>query len=143
MKQATVLILVVSMLLFLAACAAPADTVSETPVSTIVSATPEPTEAPTPTPEPTPELEPTPIDLLGEKYNPFYAVEWPEGYTVNECRIGYVDVGEESEIESMEYNLGLYVDGDIYEVIEYFSNFVGDPQDLYDIIEEYPRMADA
>ncbi len=144
MKKNLCLMLCAAMLLSLAACAAPAakPMSSETPAQTQV-ATLSPTEEPTPTPEliPTPEPMPKPADFLCEKYNPFFRINWPEGFKP----VGYIILngfGDEKVYnKSITYGIQMIYEGvdekSVNDVITFLTELTGASLSVSDSVNEF------
>jgi hypothetical protein len=89
------------------------------------SETPAPTATPSPSAEPTPEPTPvrklTPADLMGEGLNPFYNVDFPQGYTAYAAK---ADTGNPDN-EKPTYSLYLTAEGDPAETVQFMCQLMG------------------
>jgi len=145
MKKISMFIICVLLLSNMAACAknTAETTQSQAPEKTEI-ATPEPTAEqvpePTPDPVPTPEPIPKPADFLGEKYNPFYNVKWPEGYKftgymlLNGLGINGIDE-KKAYNESITYGIEIQYECDVDEdsekrVLTYITNLIDAQQNV-------------
>ena len=139
MKKTIMMILAIALVFSFAACAGDAAEMEQTPAVTATpKATSAPTSEPTPEPTPTPALTPVPTDeqgsgepadYLGQEYNPFFGIEWPDGFTINGY---YIEVGKNDEdVEKTgRYCLTLDTIAPVQFVVEYLATLTGDKTDV-------------
>ncbi|MBN2047093.1 MAG: PT domain-containing protein [Anaerolineaceae bacterium] len=122
-----------------------AQTQAAQPTETVPAPTAEPTDQPTiaPTLEPTPDptAEPArlaPIDLLGEAFNPFYSVAFPEGYNPYGA---IFDTGDPNKDGRPNYVLQMTAEGDTAEIVRFVSVLAGydDEESITAYIDEIVR----
>lgn len=95
----------------------------ETPPAQTV-ATSLPSAAAEQSPEPIPKIKPlAPIDLLGEKFNPFYNVKFPEEYEPYAAAFDTGDPGKPPG--GAIYSLFLTAEGDPAEIVKYVCQLAG------------------
>ncbi len=121
MKRRFTFVLAMLMALTLTACAqvepAPETVDVEQAEETTSQAEAQPSQAAMQTPEVSTDFN-SPLDLLSEPYNPFYQVEFPEGYTV------YMAAYERSEYNL--YRLYLTAEDSAENAVTFISELLGD-----------------
>lgn len=92
------------------------------PAETAAAAASAPTDVSEPLSKPTPLLPLAPIDLMGEKLNPFYNTDFPDGYTPFAAKF---DTGDPDKNEKPTYLLYLTAQGDVAEIVDFVARLAG------------------